>query len=258
MVGGDQPLIVIPASVAGRGPYEFVLDTGAGTSLLSPRLANDLGIVVTGSKVGAGAGGRVTVALGKAASLTIGGAYRAPWPVAITAEVDRIARRGRPPHRRCIGYDVPRIPRRHDYRHRQVRLAQGAFDAVGPRTGPRSRSASPRPQAAVMIPTFINVKAVRVRRGYRSPTSVISPQLARTLGIDRGSSTAVTAPAGCSPPPPRACRRWRGRCRARRSRRGRLAFVVTSGAVGTTGTACSVTTSCALRVTIDYRTRRSG
>src|SRR5580765_8142119 len=87
LVGGEQPLIVIPASVAGRGPFDFVLDTGAGTSLLSPRLASALDIVPTGTKQGRGAAGRVTVALASAPSISVGAAYRAPWPVAITAEV---------------------------------------------------------------------------------------------------------------------------------------------------------------------------
>ena len=34
LVGGENPLIIVPASVNDRGPYEFILDTGAGTSLL--------------------------------------------------------------------------------------------------------------------------------------------------------------------------------------------------------------------------------
>jgi Aspartyl protease len=37
--GGAQPLILLPVHVNSRGPLDFILDTGAGTSLLSTELA---------------------------------------------------------------------------------------------------------------------------------------------------------------------------------------------------------------------------
>jgi len=43
LAGGAQPLILLPVSVNGQGPFEFILDTGAGTSLLSPELAQKIG-----------------------------------------------------------------------------------------------------------------------------------------------------------------------------------------------------------------------
>ena len=39
LAGGAQPLILLPVEVNGQGPFEFILDTGAGTSLLSSELA---------------------------------------------------------------------------------------------------------------------------------------------------------------------------------------------------------------------------
>ena len=74
LAGTENPLILIPASVNERGPYEFILDTGAGMSLVSPRIAPGLGIVTEGSREGVGAAGRVTVAIGRAESLAVGAA----------------------------------------------------------------------------------------------------------------------------------------------------------------------------------------
>jgi predicted aspartyl protease len=70
--GGAQPLILLPVIVNGRGPFEFILDTGAGTSLLSSELAKQLKIKVVGSKEGQSAGGKVSVSLAKVDSFAIG------------------------------------------------------------------------------------------------------------------------------------------------------------------------------------------
>jgi predicted aspartyl protease len=72
LAGGAQPLILLPVRVNARGPFEFILDTGAGTSLLSTDLANELGVKILGSKEGHSAGGRVSVSLAKIESLAVG------------------------------------------------------------------------------------------------------------------------------------------------------------------------------------------
>jgi predicted aspartyl protease len=70
--GGAQPLILLPVQVNGQGPFEFILDTGAGTSLLSSDLAKQLEVKVLGSKEGHSAGGKVSVSLAKVGSLAVG------------------------------------------------------------------------------------------------------------------------------------------------------------------------------------------
>jgi predicted aspartyl protease len=70
--GGAQPLILLPVKVNDRGPFEFILDTGAGTSLLSPEVAKQLEVKVIGSKEGQSAGGTVAVSLAKVDSLAVG------------------------------------------------------------------------------------------------------------------------------------------------------------------------------------------
>jgi hypothetical protein len=74
LAGGAQPLILLPVEVNVEGPFEFILDTGAGTSLLTPELGQKLGIKVIGSKEGQSAGGAVSVALAKVDSLAVGSA----------------------------------------------------------------------------------------------------------------------------------------------------------------------------------------
>src|SRR5205809_7300844 len=71
LAGGVQPLILLPVEVNGEGPFEFILDTGAGTSLLSSELGKKLDIKILGSKEGQSAGGAVSVALAKLSSLAV-------------------------------------------------------------------------------------------------------------------------------------------------------------------------------------------
>jgi predicted aspartyl protease len=72
LAGGAQPLILLPVHVNGNGPLDFILDTGAGTSLLSTELAKQLGVKIVGSKEGHSAGGKVSVSLAKVDSLAVG------------------------------------------------------------------------------------------------------------------------------------------------------------------------------------------
>jgi predicted aspartyl protease len=74
LAGGAQPLILLPVHVNDAGPFEFILDTGAGTSLLTPELAKQLGVKILGSKEGHSAGGKIAVSLAKADSLAVGDA----------------------------------------------------------------------------------------------------------------------------------------------------------------------------------------
>ncbi len=72
LAGGAQPVILVPVGVNDRGPFDFILDTGAGTSLLSSELAKELGIKIVASKEGQGAGGKISVSLAKVDSMAIG------------------------------------------------------------------------------------------------------------------------------------------------------------------------------------------
>src|SRR5467141_4188900 len=72
LAGGAQPLILLPVHVNDRGPFDFILDTGAGTSLLASDLAKQLEVKTIGSKEGQSAGGKVSVSLAKVDSISVG------------------------------------------------------------------------------------------------------------------------------------------------------------------------------------------
>ena len=72
LAGGAQPLILLPVHVNDRGPFDFILDTGAGTSLLASDLAKQLEVKTIGLKEGQSAGGKVSVSLAKVDSLAVG------------------------------------------------------------------------------------------------------------------------------------------------------------------------------------------
>src|SRR5437870_2974107 len=72
LAGGAQPLILVPVHVNDRGPFDFILDTGAGTSLLASDVAKQLELKTISSKEGQSAGGKVSVSLAKVDSLAAG------------------------------------------------------------------------------------------------------------------------------------------------------------------------------------------
>jgi predicted aspartyl protease len=72
LAGGAQPLILLPVSVNAAPPRGFILDTGAGTTLLSPEFARELNVQGTASREGHTAGGKLTAQLGRVDSMTAG------------------------------------------------------------------------------------------------------------------------------------------------------------------------------------------
>lgn len=84
LAGGAQPLMLVPVSVNGETPIEFILDTGAGATILTPQTAASGGVEITGSKQGHTAGGVVDVKLGRIRSLAVGSAHVEGVDVAIT------------------------------------------------------------------------------------------------------------------------------------------------------------------------------
>lgn len=201
LAGGGNPLILIPASVNGRGPYEFILDTGAGTSLLSPRLASELGIVSTGTKEGTGAAGKVTVALATLDSLAVGGARQEPMPIAITAEIDRIGSAVGARIDGDIGYDFLRSYRVGiDYEKRIVRLVQGAYEAAG--AGVLTRCEVSFRLAGPLKPLIVVAAMVNGRGPYSfavdtgASMTTLSPALADELAIASEDAVNMTGAGG--------------------------------------------------------------
>lgn len=90
LAGGDHPLILLPVYVNGRGPYEFILDTGAGVSLLTPELARSLGLLLEGSAEGRGAGGAMRIDFTRIESLAVGPLHASDIKAGVTDDLHRI------------------------------------------------------------------------------------------------------------------------------------------------------------------------
>lgn len=72
LVGEPQPLVLVPTFINGQGPFDFILDTGASTSLVTPSLANKLGIACQDEREALVAGGKIALGLGEVSSFSIG------------------------------------------------------------------------------------------------------------------------------------------------------------------------------------------
>ena len=204
LAGAENPLILVPTHVNGRGPYEFILDTGAGTSLLTPRLADRLGIAASVAREGRGAAGRVPVAMARVESLAIGeargGRYRG-----LTADVDRIGAAVGHPIEGDIGYDFLKAFRLTlDYRRRVVRLAPGGspsgFEVAGPASAAHAevpfRLAAPA-KPLVLVPAFVNGRGPHTFvLDTGASATVLSPGLAAALEIDTVAAEPMTGAGG--------------------------------------------------------------
>lgn len=76
LAGAGGAALVVPLRINGRGPYEFILDTGATVTCVAEALAADLSLpdVPGGIGYGAGVGSQGALRLVTIDSLTIGGA----------------------------------------------------------------------------------------------------------------------------------------------------------------------------------------
>ena len=71
-LGSPKPLILLSATVNGRGPYRFAVDTGAGSTIISRELARQLGLSQGAHIPIQGAGGPATGFLTQLSSLEFG------------------------------------------------------------------------------------------------------------------------------------------------------------------------------------------
>jgi predicted aspartyl protease len=92
LAGGGQPLIVFQATVNDTGPFKFILDTGAGSTLITPALASRLGIATLKERTGHGIGGTATVALATANSIAVGSLRKDNVDIGVTESVEQIGR----------------------------------------------------------------------------------------------------------------------------------------------------------------------
>jgi predicted aspartyl protease len=184
--GGTQPLILLPVIVNGRGPFEFILDTGAGTSLLSSELAKQLKIKVVGSKEGQSAGGKVSVSLAKVDSFAVGEAKLDDIDVGIV-DLSHIGKTIGAKIDGDLGYNFLKHFRiAIDYRECEIRLDDPKrvenFGSSA-ETEIAMRLASPA-KPLILVDVFANGRGpFQFAIDTGTSTTAITPELAKELGV---------------------------------------------------------------------------
>jgi predicted aspartyl protease len=87
----SEPLILLQAFVRAQGPFQFTLDTAAGRTVISPRLADRLNVRSGKAIVGAGVGGPIPLSRAQLDSLTVGDATVQDHIVVIGGFIDAIS-----------------------------------------------------------------------------------------------------------------------------------------------------------------------
>lgn len=197
LVGGAQPLLTVPVSVDGRGPFPFVVDTGAGPTLLAPGLARELGIEAAAeSKQGQGVAHRAAVRFARVQSLRLGTEERRDFGLAIAEDVDRIAAVVGGRLDGVLGHSFfGRYAVTVDYPAGTLRLDESAVPAPGDVVVPFRLAAAGKPLLVVDAELDGGGGfALAVDTG--ASTTLLDPETAQRLGIATVPIPAVTGAGG--------------------------------------------------------------
>lgn len=196
LAGGAQPLILLPVEVNGEGPFEFILDTGAGTSLLSSELGEKLRVKVVGSKQGQSAGGAVSVSLAQVSSLAVGSAKLEDVDVGLV-DLSHIGKTIGAKIDGDLGYNFLKHFRLTlDYRNNEMRLDDPKrFELAGPSsavTEVAMRLASPA-KPLILVDVYANGRGpFQFAIDTGTSTTAITPELAKQLGVASSPVGAAT------------------------------------------------------------------
>jgi predicted aspartyl protease len=183
LAGGDNPLLLVPCDVNRAGPFEFILDSGATTCLVSRDLAERLGVEATDSREGTGAGGKIALGIGALKTLSVGAASQSDVRVGITDELERIGAFVGAKIFGVVGFNFFRHYRvTVDYRALLVRLSSPGDEGLAQGDSVAFQIAPTRP--LLLLPVSVNGRGpYRFALDTGSSMSSISPDLARELGM---------------------------------------------------------------------------
>ena len=196
LAGGDQPLILLPVEVNGEGPFEFVLDTGAGTSLLSSELGRKLGVQIIRSKEGQSAGGAVSVSLAKVNSLGVASAKLDDVDVGLV-DLSHIGKAVGAKIDGDLGYNFLKHFRiTLDYRKNEIRFDDPKrLELVGRATAVTEvamRLANPA-KPLILVDVYANGRGpFQFAIDTGTSTTAITPDLAKQLGVASSPIGPVT------------------------------------------------------------------
>jgi len=199
LAGGAQPLILLPTRVNGAGPFDFILDTGAGTSLLSAELAQQLNIKILGTKEGQSAGGKISVSLAKVDSLAVGQAKIEDVDVGIV-DLDHISKTIGAKIDGDIGYNFLKHFRvTIDYRGSMIRLEDPKRIenfASRAKTEVPIRFANPA-KPLILVDVHANGRGpFQFAIDTGTSTIAVTPELAKELGLAISEIPPITSGGG--------------------------------------------------------------
>ena len=186
---GPAPTI-IDVRLNGQGPYRLVVDTGATVTVVSPDVAEELGLEPFDRIKRRGAGGEVVIDLAKIETVRIGDAEREDDVIGISQEGTRLCRDHAVGN---IGYDIlQHFILRVDARSMQASLlteqpTDMVSDAVPFRIGRRGKS-------LILLPATLDDRGpFPFALDTGAMATCISPALAAELSLTSGDGPAVKA-----------------------------------------------------------------
>ena len=189
LAGGRNPLILVPVYVQGKGPYEFILDTGAFHCLISPELSAAIGILPEKPLRATGAGGPIKLSLAHVTSLVVGRARQENVEVGITEELSRFSNSIQSKVDGVLGFNFLKNFRLTlDYRHHLLQLTHSSpepreEDSPQPANSISFRQAASS-KALILLPVFVNGKGpFQFVLDTGASRTMLSFALARKLGI---------------------------------------------------------------------------
>jgi predicted aspartyl protease len=198
LVGGEQPLIVIPARFNGSEPILCAVDTGASHAMLLPELASRVGVRAESTHEAKGAGGPIQVKMGKAKTIAIGEAMVRDVAVIMTDDFRRIgsaigvALGGNLGHnvlehfRLTIDYAaaILRLETTDEPLTERPARAELAFTLAHPS------------KPLLMVPIEIQSRPYRFAIDTGASTTVISPDVARECEVESTAMPSMTGGGG--------------------------------------------------------------
>jgi predicted aspartyl protease len=202
--GPGRPLIVVPTMVNERGPYRFVLDTGAGHCLVAPRVAAALALTAGTRQEALGAGGKVVIAMTRVATLAVAGARATNVEIGITEELTAVSTAVGSPLDGDLGYNFLKAFRLTvDYAARVLHLAsRDNGDNLPPpdrgHTIPFTLASVAKP--LILVDAFANHRGpLRFVVDTGASTTVLSTQVVQELGLATQPAAALTGGGGAVP-----------------------------------------------------------
>jgi len=198
LAGSKQALILLPVFVDGQGPYSFVLDTGAGSTVVSNELADALALPRGENQHGRGAAGKMTLVKSQLPSLTVGQETLESLPVSV-ADLSFLGR--------AMGVQVDGALGQSFLRHFVMTLdyARNALTLRRP-VGGTERALEEREIALhwanpedplVVVPVFVNEKGpYDFALDTGASSTLISLELAAEFGLATEKISQLTAGGG--------------------------------------------------------------